>query len=65
MFEHVGRRYAMTLRHWKRRFEKVVSTVETNYASRFARMWRTYLNFSEAAFCCGKLHLHQHCPPWL
>jgi cyclopropane-fatty-acyl-phospholipid synthase len=33
--------------------------IEDKFDSRFTRMWRTYLNFSEAAFCTGNLHLHQ------
>jgi len=57
--ENLRRHYAMTLRHWSERFEDVVSTVENKFDSRFTRMWRTYLNFSEAAFCTGNLHLHQ------
>lgn len=57
--ENLRRHYAMTLREWSKRYEQVVPAVETSFGSHFVRMWRTYLNFSEAAFCCGKLHLHQ------
>jgi len=57
--ENLRRHYAMTLRHWSERYEEVAPTIEDKFDSRFARMWRTYLNFSEAAFCCGSLHLHQ------
>ncbi|MCA1797224.1 MAG: class I SAM-dependent methyltransferase [Desulfuromonadaceae bacterium] len=57
--ENLRRHYALTLREWSHRFEQVVPHIEETFDPSFARMWRTYLNFSEAAFCCGNLHLHQ------
>lgn len=57
--ENLRRHYAMTLREWSARFEQAHAEIEEKLGTRFTRMWRTYLNFSEAAFCCGNLHLHQ------
>ncbi|MDY0212976.1 MAG: cyclopropane-fatty-acyl-phospholipid synthase family protein [Desulfuromonadaceae bacterium] len=57
--ENLRRHYAITLCEWTKRYEQVAATIEATFGPHFARMWRTYLNFSEAAFCCGKLHLHQ------
>ena len=42
--------YALTLRHWRARFEAQVDKVRAMYDERFVRMWRFYLIASEAAF---------------
>ena len=42
--------YAMTLRHWRDRFEAQIDTVRRMYDERFIRMWRFYLTACMLAF---------------
>jgi cyclopropane-fatty-acyl-phospholipid synthase len=42
--------YAMTLRHWRMRFEANIDAVTALYDARFCRMWRYYLVASEMTF---------------
>jgi cyclopropane-fatty-acyl-phospholipid synthase len=42
--------YAMTLRHWRARFEDNLDTVRKTYDDRFIRMWRYYLTACIHAF---------------
>lgn len=46
--------YAMTLRHWRQRFEANLDTVRAMYDDRFCRMWRYYLVASELSFRLGR-----------
>jgi cyclopropane-fatty-acyl-phospholipid synthase len=46
--------YALTLRHWRDRFEANIKAVETLYSDRFCRMWRYYLVASELTFRLGR-----------
>jgi cyclopropane-fatty-acyl-phospholipid synthase len=49
--EDIGPSYALTLRHWRRRFlaqrERVISL---GYSERFVRMWEFYLCYCEGGF---------------
>ena len=42
--------YAMTIRHWRRRFEDNLDIVKKSYDDRFIRMWRYYLTACIHAF---------------
>jgi cyclopropane-fatty-acyl-phospholipid synthase len=42
--------YAMTLRHWRQRFEANIDAATALYDARFCRMWRYYLAASEMTF---------------
>jgi cyclopropane-fatty-acyl-phospholipid synthase len=57
--ENLRLHYAQTLRHWRERFERSVSTVQEMMDERFVRMWRLYLAGSTAAFEVGSLQLFQ------
>jgi cyclopropane-fatty-acyl-phospholipid synthase len=45
--------YAMTLWHWRRRFEAAGSRIEEMFDARFRRMWEFYLAASEISFRDG------------
>jgi cyclopropane-fatty-acyl-phospholipid synthase len=57
--ENLRLHYALTLRHWKERFEQAVEAVRNMFDERFVRMWRLYLSGSIAAFDTGGLQLFQ------
>jgi cyclopropane-fatty-acyl-phospholipid synthase len=57
--ENLRRHYALTLRHWQRRFGRIESDVAARFGDRFVRAWRLYLAGSEAAFETGWLQLFQ------
>lgn len=57
--ENLRTHYARTLNHWARRFEASVDQIREMFDERFVRMWRLYLNSSEASFRTGDIHLHQ------
>jgi cyclopropane-fatty-acyl-phospholipid synthase len=57
--ENLRRHYALTLRHWRERFEQHVDEVTTRFDARFVRIWRLYLASAEAAFVAGDLQLFQ------
>ncbi len=54
--EEIGPHYALTLRHWRERFEKNLAAVrEQGRDERFIRLWRFYLASCEAAFATGHI----------
>ena len=59
--EDIGPSYALTLRHWRRRFMKRLPEVrELGYPDRFIRMWEFYLAYCEGGFIersIGNVHL--------
>ena len=57
--ENLRPHYALTLKHWLRRFEYARGQVSTLYDERFVRAWRLYLCGSLAAFNTGQLQLFQ------
>ncbi|HLF24427.1 MAG TPA: cyclopropane-fatty-acyl-phospholipid synthase family protein [Burkholderiales bacterium] len=57
--ENLRLHYAETLRHWLKRYEENVSSVETMFDRTFVRAWRLYLAGSIAAFLSGSLQLFQ------
>ncbi len=57
--ENLRRHYALTLDHWRRRFEQAVGEGRIGFDSRFQRAWRLYLAGSQAAFATGCLELFQ------
>jgi len=57
--ENLRRHYAITLNHWRRRFEGASAEVARMFDDRFVRMWRLYLASAEASFTSGDLQLFQ------
>jgi cyclopropane-fatty-acyl-phospholipid synthase len=57
--ENIRPHYALTLRHWLDRYERVVDRVREMFDETFVRMWRLYLAGSVAAFETGTLQLFQ------
>jgi cyclopropane-fatty-acyl-phospholipid synthase len=57
--ENLRRHYALTLEHWRDRFERVAPLVAQRYGERFARLWRYYLAGAHAGFAAGYLQLFQ------
>ena len=57
--ENLRLHYALTLRHWLRRFEDARGRVSAMYDEAFVRAWRLYLSGSLAAFNTGQLQLFQ------
>lgn len=57
--ENIRMHYALTLRHWHRRFEQARDQVLDRFGEEFVRAWRFYLVASEAAFQAGQLQLFQ------
>jgi len=57
--ENLRAHYALTLRHWRERYERAVSDGRVGFDERFRRAWRLYLAGSEAAFRTGSLQLFQ------
>ena len=51
--------YALTLRHWRLRFEDAHGRVETMFDARFVRMFRFYLASMEVSFRIGCFHVQQ------
>jgi cyclopropane-fatty-acyl-phospholipid synthase len=49
--EDIGPSYALTLRHWRRRFlERLDAVRALGYSDRFIRMWEFYLCYCEGGF---------------
>jgi cyclopropane-fatty-acyl-phospholipid synthase len=49
--EDIGQSYALTLRHWRRRFKAASDRLAgLGYDERFRRLWEIYLAISEAGF---------------
>jgi len=57
--ENLRRHYALTLEHWRARFERASDLIEGMYDGRFVRMWRLYLASSKTAFDSGSTQLWQ------
>lgn len=57
--ENLRLHYALTLKHWLRRFEDARDKVAQMYDERFVRAWRVYLSGSQAAFNSGQMQLFQ------
>ncbi len=57
--ENLRGHYALTLRHWRQRYERAVAKGRVGFDERFRRTWRLYLAGSEAAFRAGSLQLFQ------
>jgi len=57
--ENLRRHYALTLDHWRRRYERAVADGRVGFDERFRRAWRLYLAGSQSAFSTGWLELFQ------
>jgi len=57
--ENLRRHYALTLAHWRRRYERSCAQGRVPFDERFRRTWRLYLAGSQAAFATGELELFQ------
>jgi cyclopropane-fatty-acyl-phospholipid synthase len=57
--ENLRLHYALTLRHWRERFESAAGDVEQAFDAAFVRTWRLYLASSQAAFTTGWMQLFQ------
>jgi cyclopropane-fatty-acyl-phospholipid synthase len=57
--ENLRRHYALTLDHWRRRYERAVADGRIGFDERFRRAWRLYLAGSQAAFATGRMELFQ------
>lgn len=57
--ENLRGHYALTLAHWRRRYEQAIAEARVGFDERFRRTWRLYLAGSEAAFRMGSLQLFQ------
>lgn len=51
--------YAMTLQHWRRRFDAASDRALEMFDEPFVRAWRLYLAGSEVAFTTGFMQLFQ------
>jgi cyclopropane-fatty-acyl-phospholipid synthase len=57
--ENLRPHYALTLKHWRERYERAVAQGRVGFDERFRRTWRLYLAGSEATFRTGWLQLFQ------
>jgi cyclopropane-fatty-acyl-phospholipid synthase len=57
--ENLRLHYALTLRHWRERFERTAGRVAEMFDEAFVRAWRLYLAGSEVGFTTGYLQLFQ------
>lgn len=57
--ENMRLHYALTLRHWRERFDDAKERVLKMFDDEFLRAWRFYLVSSELAFSTGHLQLFQ------
>jgi cyclopropane-fatty-acyl-phospholipid synthase len=57
--ENLRPHYALTLKHWRLRFERALAEGRVAFDERFRRMWKLYLAGSEASFETGWLQLFQ------
>jgi len=57
--ENLRPHYALTLRHWRERYERAAAEGRVGRDERFRRTWRLYLAGSEAAFRAASLQLFQ------
>jgi hypothetical protein len=59
LLEAIYRHYAMTLKHWRSRFDEASDRILSMFDESFARAWRLYLAGSQAAFTTGWMQLFQ------
>jgi cyclopropane-fatty-acyl-phospholipid synthase len=57
--ENLRLHYAVTLDHWRTRFESAADDVAAMFDEAFVRAWRLYLAGSQAAFVTGSMQLFQ------
>ncbi len=57
--ENLRLHYARTLEEWSKRFEAQVENIRKMFDESFVRMWRMFLNGSEAGFRYGNTRLYQ------
>jgi len=57
--ENLRPHYALTLKHWRQRYEAAIAEDRVAFDERFRRTWRLYLAGSEATFRTGWLQLFQ------
>jgi cyclopropane-fatty-acyl-phospholipid synthase len=57
--ENLRPHYALTLKHWRERYERAVAEGRVAFDEPFRRMWTLYLAGSEASFRAGWLQLFQ------
>ncbi|HEV7502781.1 MAG TPA: cyclopropane-fatty-acyl-phospholipid synthase family protein [Vicinamibacteria bacterium] len=57
--ENLRFHYALTLRHWRQRFDAAAEEVADMFDEVFVRAWRLYLAGSEVGFITGTLQLFQ------
>jgi cyclopropane-fatty-acyl-phospholipid synthase len=57
--ENLRLHYALTLAHWRERFECHANRVRQMFDDHFVRAWRLYLASSQASFAVGDLQLYQ------
>jgi cyclopropane-fatty-acyl-phospholipid synthase len=57
--ENLRLHYALTLEHWRRRFDRSAGQVASMFDETFVRAWRLYLAGSQAAFTTGWMQLFQ------
>jgi len=57
--ENLRLHYALTLRHWRERFDRAAARVSGMFDETFVRAWRLYLAGSEVSFTTGYLQLFQ------
>ncbi len=57
--ENLRRHYALTLRHWRARYQAREDEVAREFGEYFMRTWRLYLAGAEAGFTSGDLQLFQ------
>lgn len=57
--ENLRPHYALTLRHWLRRYDHQAESIRQMFDTNFERLWRIYLASSASAFETGSLQLYQ------
>jgi cyclopropane-fatty-acyl-phospholipid synthase len=57
--ENLRLHYAVTLDHWRTRFESAADEIAAMFDEAFVRAWRLYLAGSQAAFVTGSMQLFQ------
>ena len=57
--ENLRPHYALTLRHWRTRFDACAEDIARRFDETFVRTWRLYLAGAEAGFTSGDLQLFQ------
>jgi cyclopropane-fatty-acyl-phospholipid synthase len=57
--ENLRPHYALTIEHWRQRFDAAADQVAGMFDEAFVRAWRLYLAGSQAAFTAGTMQLFQ------